>query len=131
MLPIAEHATKYMVNMIKKLQTQNIKSFAPKADAIRDFNEHIPAFMKRSVWSAGCRSWYKNGKIDGPVVGLHPGSRIHWFHMLENPRYEDYDYTYWDANRFHYLGNGISTREENGADTAWYLESPDAGFRDY
>lgn len=65
--------------------------------------------------------------MDGPVVALHPGSRIHFFHMLERFRGEDWEYVY-DApsrNRFHYLGNGLSTKELDAeADSTWYLESP-------
>ncbi|OAL17347.1 hypothetical protein AYO22_11714 [Fonsecaea multimorphosa] len=130
-VPIAEHAAKYMINMLQKMQTQNTKTFVPKADAVRDFNEHISAFMERTVWSAKCRSWYKNGMTDGPVVGLHPGSRIHWFHVLDDPRYEDYEFSYWTISRFQYLGNGFSTREAEDRDSSYYLDQPWAGIRSY
>lgn len=96
--------------------------------------------MPRTPWSSSCRSWYKGGgngqgdDKDGPVTALHPGSRIHFFHMLENFRGEDFEYVY-DAdesqagtgasrrNRFWYLGNGFSTKElDDDADPTWYLD---------
>jgi hypothetical protein len=45
--------------------------------------------------------------------------------MLENPRWEDMEWKREgvEKNRFAYLGNGISTREEEeGSDMAWYLD---------
>lgn len=130
-IPILEHATKYMINVMKKAQSQGIKSLSPTASAVRDFNIHIPVFMERTAWRTPCRSWFKNGTVDGPIVALHPGSRIHWFHMLDDPRYEDYEYTYVNENRFKYLGNGFSTRERPGLDVAWYFDDPEQGYRDY
>jgi hypothetical protein len=91
-LTITEHVAKYIVKMIKKCQTQGIKVVAPKSIAVKQFSEHIDKFMPRTAWAGSCRSWFKNGLEDGPVTALHPGSRIHWFHMLEEFRGEDYDY---------------------------------------
>lgn len=67
------------------------------------------------------------GKEEGPVVALHPGSRVHFFHMLETVRGEDFEYVYdkGRGNRFGYLGNGFSNREvEEGHDSTWYLDEP-------
>lgn len=75
--------------------------------------------------------------MDGPVTALHPGSRVHFFHMLEGFRGEDWEFVYLESgaegksgggNRFAYLGNGFSRRElEPEGDTAWYLD--EEGFR--
>ncbi|KAK7902698.1 hypothetical protein LTR67_002344 [Exophiala xenobiotica] len=129
-LPILEHAAKYMINVMKKAQSQGIKSLVPKSEAVRDFNTHVPVFLERTAWATGCRSWFKNGTVDGPIVALHPGSRIHWFHMLDEPRYEDYEYKYFTDNRFQYLGNGFSTKEEE-EDVAYYFDDPEAGYHGY
>lgn len=128
-LPIVEHAAKYIIQMLYKCQTEGIKSVAPKQEAVADFAEHIAIFMKRTAWSTHCRSWFKNGKVDGPVVALHPGSRIHWFHMLEKPRFEDFDWQTFGKNRFAYLGNGFSTKENPGRDTPYYFDNPYEGYR--
>lgn len=127
-LPIIEHSTKYILHMIHKCQTQGIKSVEVTQDAVDDFVEHTQTFLQRTAWSTHCRSWFKNGTIDGPIVALHPGSRVHWFHMLEQPRYEDYTWQRFRRNRFSYLGNGFSTKEASGKDTAYYFDRPDDGF---
>lgn len=130
-LPIIEHATKYFINFMKKMQTQQVKAVAPKHGAVEEFLTHTTEFMKRTAWATPCRSWFKNGTIDGPISALHPGSRIHWFHMLIEPRYEDWDFIYKTRNRFQYLGNGFSVKEMPGNDTTRYFDFPEEGYREY
>jgi hypothetical protein len=125
---LSEHIAKYIVSTINKCQTQGIKAIAPSQSAVDDYFEHITAFMPRTAWGAsgsGCRSWFKNGRADGPVTALHPGSRIHFFHMLEGFRGEDWEFVYEGQrqNRFGYLGNGFSRKELDPAvDSTWYLD---------
>ncbi|KAK4105331.1 FAD/NAD(P)-binding domain-containing protein [Parathielavia hyrcaniae] len=123
---LAEHIAKYITSVIEKCQTESVKAVVPSAAAVDDYFEHITAFMPRTTWAApGGRSWFKNGRPDGPVTALHPGSRIHFFHMLERFRGEDWEYVYLGGggNRFGYLGNGFSTKElDPRGDTTWYLD---------
>ena len=121
---LTEHIAKYITGVIHKCQTEGIKAIAPSAEAEDDYFEHVSAFMPRTAWASTGRSWFKGGKPDGPVTVLHPGSRIHFFHMLETFRGEDWEYTYDNPtqNRFHYLGNGFSARElDPSVDSTWYL----------
>lgn len=122
---LSEHIARYITKIILKCQKEGIKALAPTEAAVRDYGEHIGAFMPRTAWAAPGRSWFKGGREDGPVIALHPGSRIHFFHMLEGFRGEDWEYVY-DApsqNRFGYLGNGFSTKElDPGFDSTWYLD---------
>ncbi|PSR97543.1 hypothetical protein BD289DRAFT_458937 [Coniella lustricola] len=121
---LSEHIAKYITRILKKVQAENIRAVAPLPKAVEDYNEHIAHFMPRMTWAAPGRSWFKAGKEDGPVVAVHPGSRTHFFHMLETFRAEDFEYV-WDAqrqNRFGCLGNGFSIKEvEEGWDQSWYL----------
>ena len=130
-LPIAEHVSKYILKMVYKAQTENIKSITPSPKAIEEFTAHADVFLERTAWSSRCRSWFKNGRIDGPVTALHPGSRLHWFHMMANPRYEDWEWTYLSPNRFAYLGNGFTTQEGEGKDLTYYFDNPDAGYEGF
>ncbi|KAH8660936.1 hypothetical protein BGZ60DRAFT_471767 [Tricladium varicosporioides] len=118
---ITEHVATYICTIIAKCQTESILSISPTPSALSDFSEHINAFMPRTAWSGSCRSWFKDGKEEGPVTALHPGSRIHWFHMLERFRGEDFEYVREAKNRFKYLGNGFSTMELGQGDKTWYL----------
>lgn len=123
---ITEHIAKYLTRIIKKCQTEDIKAISPSKVATDDLFEHTQAFMPRTAWVGNCAFWFKNGTVDGPVIALHPGSRIHFFHMLEGFRGEDWDYVYLSSrNRFTYLGNGMSTREDGKQDSTWYLNDPD------
>ncbi|KAK3935553.1 hypothetical protein QBC46DRAFT_358167 [Diplogelasinospora grovesii] len=125
---ITEHIAKYITRIILKCQRECIKSIAPTQDAVDDLSKHTQAFMPRTAWAGSCRSWFKNNEENGPVTALHPGSRIHFFHMLQNFRGEDWEYTYVDdarRNRFYYLGNGTSEMEFDGSDSTWYLDDPD------
>jgi len=125
-LTITEHLAKYITKVIKKCQLEHSISVRPTPAAVDDFSEHIAEFMPRTAWSAPCTSWFKMGKVTGPVTAVHPGSRIHWFHMLESPRWEDFEWRREHRNRFRYLGNGFSTKEGEGEDATWYLDTPDA-----
>ncbi|KAF9893999.1 hypothetical protein FE257_008970 [Aspergillus nanangensis] len=122
---ISEQVARYIVRMLVKCQIEGVKAVVPKEDAVREFTEHTHVFLPRTIWAGNCRSWYKNGTVDGPITALHPGSRIHWFHMMEIWRPEDYRYEYLEkGNRFSFLGNGFSVREA-GDDPTWYLERLD------
>ncbi|KAI8300803.1 FAD-binding monooxygenase moxY [Colletotrichum sp. SAR11_59] len=123
---ITEHIAKYLVRIIKKCQTEGISAIAPQNSAVDELFEHTQTFMPRTSWSGNCISWFKGGTIDGPVMALHPGSRIHFFHMLENFRGEDWEYIRVNKqNRFQFLGNGFSTKELGDEDPTWYLDEPD------
>ncbi|KAI0151390.1 hypothetical protein BJ166DRAFT_486103 [Pestalotiopsis sp. NC0098] len=120
---IVELIAKYIASIIGKCQTENIAAVSPSHAAVKDLSEHTKVFMPRTTWAGSCTSWFKNGTADGPVTALHPGSRIHFFHMLESFRGEDWEYVYrTSSNRFSYLGNGFSIKEFDGSDSTWYLD---------
>ncbi|KAF6841802.1 phenylacetone monooxygenase [Colletotrichum musicola] len=110
---LSEHIATYIAKTIRKCQTESIRSISPSEVAVEDYFEHSSAFMPRTAFSGGCRSWYKQGEIHAPVTGLHPGSRMHFIRMLGHFRGEDWVYTYENArqNRFAYLGNGFTLPE--------------------
>lgn len=114
----------YICKMIDRYQTHNIKSFAPRRDAIADFIAHKDRFMQETVWNDPCRSWYK-AAADGRVTALWPGSCLHYLEAIEELRIEDWDVTY-AGNRFAWLGNGYSRCEiDNTANWAYYIRNHD------
>ncbi|KAF7897204.1 hypothetical protein EAF00_005432 [Botryotinia globosa] len=127
---ITEQLSAFALKFIQKCQLQSISSFRPLPAAVKDYAEHIAQFMARTVWTdKGVRSWYRNGKSEGPVLALHPGSQAHFFHMLEAPRWEDFEWRRKNDgrdSRFNYLGNGFSVKEtEMGGDDTWYWGEAD------
>jgi hypothetical protein len=65
--------------------------------------------------------------IDGRV---YAGSRLHYYELVETPRFEDYEFTYVSrsGNRFEYLGNGWTRRELEKGDLTWYLDEPEENY---
>lgn len=47
-----EWYTRYIFQMIEKVQTDNIKSFEVKTDAVKELYNHTHELMKRLAWSA-------------------------------------------------------------------------------
>ena len=119
-LPIIEHLTKHFLTITKSIQTENIKSLTPRLSVAEAFMEHADLYLKRTAWTSGCSSWFKQGKIDGPLA-IFPGTRLVYFDLLAEPRYQDYDIEYQSGNPFGFLGNGFSTKEYDGSDLSYYL----------
>jgi hypothetical protein len=119
-LPVVELVYHYFTQVIRKFQRERIKSLKPKLSVVQKFTEHADLFLKRTAWSGPCRSWFKQGRTDGPVA-IFPGSRLVFFDILSSPRFEDYDINYHSDNPFAWLGNGFSVREYNDSDLSYYL----------
>ncbi|CAK7207280.1 hypothetical protein SEUCBS139899_010090 [Sporothrix eucalyptigena] len=117
----------YAFAAVEKLMTENVKKLSPQQAAVDDFQQHKDEIVKDLVWTSGCRSWYKNGAIDGKVWGPWPGSGPHFLEFMLRPRWEDWQITYRSANRFQFLGNGKAARElEEGGDLSWLITQPGA-----
>ncbi|TFL03433.1 FAD/NAD(P)-binding domain-containing protein [Pterulicium gracile] len=131
LLIMIEKMTDYAVEVVLKMQRENIKSMEPTKEAVDEFDEYLDAYFTRTVFSAKCKSWYKMGKEEGRIVGMWPGSPLHAVKTFSHPRWEDYKYTYHTpsgsrANRFAFLGNGETYNERIGnGDLAWYLRDVD------
>ncbi|KAH7397965.1 hypothetical protein BKA64DRAFT_624001 [Cadophora sp. MPI-SDFR-AT-0126] len=121
-VPCMETTLKYAFKAVRLISTEGVKSISPKERAVEDFQVYKDTLMKEFVWTSSCRSWYKNGLADGKVWGPWPGSATHFMEFLERPRWEDYDINYLTGNRFDFLGKGVSSREANGGDLAWFVQ---------
>jgi hypothetical protein len=94
LLPVIERVSPYMLKVMTKMQVEGIRSICPSSRAVSQFNIHRESQLATTAWSSSCSSWFKNGKVDGPIIAIHPGSRLHFFDMIERPRYEDMDIDY-------------------------------------
>ncbi|KXT08570.1 hypothetical protein AC579_8310 [Pseudocercospora musae] len=120
----------YALQVIKKMQNENIKSWVPKQDITDQFNSHVQEWIKHTVWKDDCRSWYKNNET-GRVNAVWPGSSMHYQQVIENVRWEDMDIVRGgQKNVWEFLGMGwtvenrMGVRNEqnpNGADCSPYL----------
>ncbi|KAF2404127.1 FAD/NAD(P)-binding domain-containing protein [Trichodelitschia bisporula] len=117
----------YFCKMLDRYQTNNIKSFSPKPEAVADFIAHKDWFMQRTVWHDPCRSWYKAAGPEGKITALWPGSTLHYMEALEEVRLDDWVIQY-DGNRFAWLGNGYSQTElDETCDWGYYVREYDDG----
>ncbi|RGP81373.1 hypothetical protein FLONG3_517 [Fusarium longipes] len=121
LLAVMSFTVDYISRWIRKISTQNIKSVQVRQDALDDFNVYTQELLKKTVFTGDCRSWFKNGKVDGRVTAMYPGSVIHYKEMLDEFRTEDFTYEYTAKNRFQFMGNGMTFREKNDEDLAWYM----------
>lgn len=121
----AEAQADYMLKMMNRWQTENIRSFSAKDAAVDDFIEFTQKWMESSIWKEDCRSWYKTNSVSGKVTALWPGSSLHYLEAIAEPRYDDWDFVY-TGNRFAYFGSGFSQAEsDKTADWAYYIRNED------
>lgn len=108
-----ENQVTYCAKVLRKASSQGIRSMAPSAAATRDFRAYCESFFPRTVMSEHCSSWYNGGVKGGRVHGLWPGSAAHVNFVRREPRWEDWEYTYTNAqgNRFAWFGNGWTTKD--------------------
>jgi hypothetical protein len=126
-LPILETLANHIIQAVQKMQKDRIKSLTPKTEVAEAFAEHAALFLERTAWTSGCSSWFKQGRVDGPLT-MFPGSRLVFLELLETPRFEDYKIEYCNAlNMFELLGNGFALREFDGRDLSYYLGLLEAG----
>ncbi|EPQ60007.1 flavin-binding monooxygenase [Gloeophyllum trabeum ATCC 11539] len=111
---ILEAQVVYAVQATLKLQRERYKSLVVKKEAVDNFDEYLEAYFPGTIYSEKCRSWYKAGKEEGRVVGLYPGSCLHYLRAITHPRWEDYEYQPLDPvrNRFYWLGDGQTYNEK-------------------
>lgn len=128
-----ESTGSYILKCIRKLQRENVKSMTIKPALVRDFTRYCDAYFEGTVFKDDCNSWYrKNGQgVPGDkVTGLWPGSTLHCIEAMRSPRWEDYEYEYFEeengaeGNRMGWLGNGWAVTqlgEPTREQLAWYL----------
>ena len=113
----------YAISIIKKMQNENIHSWAPKQSVTDQFNDHVQEWIKYTVWKEDCRSWYKDNNT-GRVNAVWPGSSMHYQQVIESPRYEDMEMKYHNKNQWASLGMGWTVENRAGpgnADNSPYL----------
>ena len=57
------YVAQYAVKIIKKMQSELIRSITPKQDITDLFNEHTQQFIQSTVWKDDCRSWYRSKSL--------------------------------------------------------------------
>jgi hypothetical protein len=112
-----EVVTRYVRQLVFKLQTEGYAAVVPRGLVTTAWLAHALKWMEKTVWVEGCASSFKNGQAGRTVVSLHPGSRLHYFNLLERPRYEDFEWTPLSKDplcMFAWLADGFTAEESSG-----------------
>ncbi|EME38864.1 flavin-binding monooxygenase-like protein [Dothistroma septosporum NZE10] len=105
--------SEYAIQLIKRMQNENIRSWVPRQDITDSFNDHVQEWIKHTVWKDDCRSWYKNNET-GRVNAIWPGSSLHYQQVIERPRYEDFEIHSFNDNPWAHLGMGWTVQDRKG-----------------
>jgi len=112
----------WMVRWLIKMAREDIASIAPKQDVVDEFVRYGDQIHRTLTWTGGCRSWYKNNRVDGRVTATFAGSAILFHDMLKELRPEDFEIRYRSRNRFRFMGNGFTQFElKPDSDLAFYV----------
>jgi hypothetical protein len=67
-LPCLETEIEYVIKSIKKMQTDSIESLDVSESITTGLNRYVDKWHEGGVFSANCKSWYKDNKVDGKVM---------------------------------------------------------------
>ncbi|CAN9262719.1 unnamed protein product [Alternaria alternata] len=108
----------FFVRLLKRVDSFGVATFMPDKGAQEDFNMQVEGFMQGAVWTGNCTN--KRGK-EGRITAVWPGSSLHYREVLEQDRWEDWNWTY-RGRRYGIWGKGESAVEKAGGDHSHYLE---------
>ncbi|KAF2637966.1 FAD/NAD(P)-binding domain-containing protein [Massarina eburnea CBS 473.64] len=112
----------YISKWLRKIACEDIKFVVPTQAATDEFNVYGDEIMRGLVWSGGCRSWYKNGRVDGRVTAVWQGHALAYREVVAAVRPEDFDIRWRTGNRWRWMGNGRAVVEGvEGVDLGGYL----------
>lgn len=104
----------YILRWVRKIASEDIHSVAPRQDVTDEFVRYGDEIHKGLTWTGGCKSWYKNHRVDGRVTATWAGSALLYREVITAElRAEDFEIRYRSRNRWKgILGNGFTALEE-------------------
>ncbi|KAF8743111.1 L-lysine 6-monooxygenase (NADPH-requiring), partial [Rhizoctonia solani] len=82
----------YAMQLIKPIIRGHAKSFAPRADATKAYNDRLQEELKHTVWTS-CISWYHAGEGRRGKLMTWPATQTYMWWMMRTPIWRDYDTT--------------------------------------
>jgi len=80
---------RYILNCIKILNRDNLKSMQLRPDIMREYSAEVQNSLKNSVWDSSCGSWYKNE--EGKIVNNWPYSTVQYWWRTRYPDFAVFD----------------------------------------
>jgi hypothetical protein len=120
---ILESVIGYIVKAVQKISREHLRVMEVKNNALTSWVGFLDRYFPRTVHMDNCTSWYK---VNGYITGLWPGSSLHAMKALQNPRWEDYEYTNQNANdSFYWIGEGWTAEDVSRGDLGYYIDHVD------
>lgn len=85
---MVERQVEYMMRLLDALFGRGLQALEVRSEVMRKYNEDIQAHLERSVWRAGCRSWYQTAS--GKVTTNWPHSCSAWARLMRRTNLEDF-----------------------------------------
>ena len=123
LLLILESVMTYVVKAVEKISREHIMAMEAKHKALDSWQSYLDGYFPGTVHVDNCTSWYK---INGQIIGLWPGSSLHAMKTLQNPRWEDYNYTFKDGEtELNWIGNGWTQEDVKRGRLGYYVDWAD------
>ena len=83
-----ERQVGYIMQCIERSRGRNLRTFEVREDAMVRYNAAVQRSLKKSVWDAGCESWYKTES--GKITNNWPHSTISYWWRTRRPVWADF-----------------------------------------
>ncbi len=87
-LLMIEAQTNYLLHCLKLLRKGKVSYFNPRQEAMEAYNQSLQRDLLRTVFAAGCRSWYKDEQ--GHNFTLWPHGTVRFWWEMRKPRLEEF-----------------------------------------
>ncbi|KAG8725511.1 hypothetical protein FRC09_013750 [Ceratobasidium sp. 395] len=88
-ISVEEIQMNYAIQFLKPIVQGKVKSFVPRLNATRAWNDWVQSCLKNYIWTS-CNSWYRSAGA-GRVIAPWPGSLTHLWWSFRNPVWSDYE----------------------------------------
>jgi cation diffusion facilitator CzcD-associated flavoprotein CzcO len=123
LLLILESIMGYIVKAVQKISREHVRTMEVKETASTNWVAYLDRYFPKTVHVDNCTSWYK---VNGNIIGLWPGSSLHAMKALQNPRWEDYEYTSQESeDSFYWIGEGWTVEDVVRGELGYYIDLVD------
>ena len=86
-----------IVECIQRCRWEGWAPVEVRAEAMRRYNQDVQSSLRRSVWDAGCESWYKTAS--GKITNNWPHGTISYWRRTRRVPWRDFAVAGTDAGR--------------------------------
>jgi hypothetical protein len=85
---MVEAQVRYVMQCLIRLAEEGWRSIEPRAEAAARFADAMQRGLEKTIWHAGCRSWYQDA--GGRIGTLWPHSTVRYRHEMRRVRFGEY-----------------------------------------